>query len=254
MNLEQHLRGWLVSLATVLFALAGRAEVGQAEAPLSGTYIFLQKTTSITKIPVLSDVVATTRAVSIQTLNFDGTWLRGEGDLCSIDIESSSKLVKTTLPHAFRRAVPPILVNARISTEGNARRFVQAPQTLVLGARLTEKESEPLPSELNDKRITDDDGDGKPGVTVHVSGLVDGEIYLVQRSTSQLEGYATKSGFHGRIRFSNEQKILEATNKVLKRDPGARPDPSRSEFILHRVNAPIDCKAAEAIAQRLENK
>jgi hypothetical protein len=247
MKIRSHFRALVVSLTMMLFAL-----LGQAESPLSGTYIFIQRTTSITKIPVVSDVVATTRAVSIQTLHFDGTWLRGKGDLCSLDIESSSNLVKTTLPPAFRRAVPPIQVDARIVSENGVRRFVQASQTLVLGADLTDKETDALPSELGDKRITDDDGDGKPGVTVKVSGLVDGEIYLVQRSKSQLEGHATEDGFHGKIRFSNEQKILDATRKVLRRDPGAQPDGNRSEFILRRVNAPIDCKAADAIARRLE--
>src|SRR5690606_25075279 len=236
MPLTRHIRGLVVSLVAIFFA-----PIGQAESPLSGTYIFLQKTTSVTKMPVLSDVVATTRAVSIQELNFDGTWLRGKGELCSIDLESSSKLVKTTLPPAFRRALPPVQVDARISSEDGLRRFTQAAQTLVLGANLTNKESDPLPTDVNDKRVTDDDDDGKPGVTVQVSGIVNGQIYLVQRSTSRLDGHATEGGFHGRIRFTNEQKILDATSKTLRRDPGAKPDLKRSEFILHRVNAPIDC-------------
>lgn len=222
---------------------------GRAGESLSGAYIYFQKTTSVTKMPVLSDVVATTRAVSIQTLVHEGDWLRGSGTLCDVQIRSSSNLVKTILPPAFRTAIPSIVTNAHLTQDGGTVKFEQPAQTLVLGASLKDDVSDPLPTKRNDPRVRDDDKDGKPGVTVEVQGIVSGEIYLVQRSTSRLSGHATPGGFHGRIDFSNDQEILDATTAVLKRSPEAKPDPSRSEFILQRIDPKITCTEARRIAR-----
>lgn len=222
-----------------------------AEEPFSGVYLYVQKTTSVTKLPVVSDVVATTHAVSLQRLKFDGEWLRGTGVLCDIHMKSSSKLIKTELPPSFRRALPKVVTNARVKREGTAYSFHQPDQTLVLGAEITPKASAPLPTDPSDARVRDHDEDGKPGVTVRVSGIVSGEIYLAQRSTSSLTGHATPDGFHGTIRFTNDQSILGATKDVLKRNPNAHPDPSRSEFTLKKVAPHLTCSEARKLAASL---
>lgn len=220
-----------------------------AEDSLSGYYLYVQETTSVTKLPVLADVVATTRAVSVQRLSFDGKWLRGSGVLCDIHMSSSSKLVKTELPPSFLRALPAVVTNAQIKKEGSTLTFTQPSQTLVLGADLKSRATDPLPTDANDARVRDDDEDGKPGVTVRVSGLVSGEIYLAQRSTSRLSGHATADGFHGTIHFTNDQSILGATKDVLKRNPNAKPDPSRSEFTLRKLTRNLTCSEARRLAQ-----
>ncbi len=225
------------------------ASSGGAEESLSGVYIYFQKTTSVTKMPVLADVVATTRAVSIQTLSEEGEWLKGTGTLCDVQIRSSSKLVKTILPAAFRTALPAVVTNARLTKQGGTIHFEQPPQTLVLGANLKNDESDALPTSPSDPRVRDDDKDGKPGVTVQIEGIVSGEIYLVQRSTSRLSGHATPGGFHGEIEFTNDQEILNATTSVLKRNPSAKPDPSRSGFILQKVDPKTTCTEARRIAR-----
>jgi hypothetical protein len=211
----------------------------------------VQETTSVTKLPILADVVATTRAVSLGKLTFDGTMLSGTSTLCSLDLDSSSNLVKMHLPPAFRRALPPVRTNARIAKKGDKTTFTQAAQTLVVGAQLARPESERLPSRKDDARISDPDNDGKPGVTVKVSGIVNGEIYLVQRSTSRLTGYKTSGGFEGRISFTNEQSILGASRSVLKRPTNAKPDPSRSRFRLYRARSGTSCAQAMRRAKDL---
>lgn len=220
-----------------------------ADDALSGVYLYVQKTTSITKLPVVSDVVATTHAVSIQHLNFDGEWLRGSGVICDVHMQSSSKLIKTEFPPSFRRALPKVLTNARIKRDGSTFSFHQSEQTLVLGAEVSPKTTAPLPTDPRDPRVRDHDGDGKPGVTVRVSGIVSGEIYLAQRSTSRLTGRATPEGFHGKIHFTNDQSILGATKDVLKRNPNAHPDPSRSEFTLRKVKPDFTCEDARRLTE-----
>lgn len=238
----------LLNRIAALAALLAPASTG-AEESYSGVYLYIQKTTSITKMPVLADVVATTRAVSIQHLTQDGEWLRGSGRLCDVQMHSSSKLVKTILPAAFRRAIPSVVTNGHLRKVGETLTFMQPKQTLVLGAELASDETDPLPTAPQDPRVRDHDRDGKPGVTVLVSGIVSGEIYLTQRSTSHLIGRATPGGFRGTIHFTNDQSILDATKGVLKRNPDAKPDPARSEFVLRRVDPKLTCSEALRMAR-----
>jgi hypothetical protein len=238
----------LLSVLILGLALTG-SEATRAEVELSGTYIYFQETVSKTKMPILADVVARTRAISVQTLKHDKNWLRGTGDLCDVQMTTSSSLVKTELPPAFRKAIAKVRTNARLRREGERLDYYQPEQTLVLGAELDDPETEQLPNRPDDPRVIDSDKDGKPGVTVSVSGIVSGDIYLVQRSTSTLRGTATPGGFVGKITFTNEQRVLGATSKVLKRDPDAQPDPSRSRFRLHKVADGITCTEARRIAR-----
>lgn len=225
---------------------AEKEESASPRGEYSGTYVFLQQTVTVAEMPVLADVVATTRAVSIQRLVQEGERLRGSGALCSLDLESTSSLVKMELPAAFRRSLPPVRIDAALTPKNGGWIFRQAPQTLVVGARLAAGES--LPTKPEDPRVVDQDGDGKPGVTVRVSGLVSGEIYLVQRSTSRLTGALRGAAFTGRIDFTNEQRVLDASLGVLKDGPEAKPDPGRSYFRLEKVADGTDCAGARRLA------
>src|SRR5688572_2781317 len=86
---------------------------------LSGTYILFQQTTSITELPVLKDVTAKMRATTLVNLSHDGSKLKGTGKLCNLHIESSSDMISTKFPAAFKRALPPIQVDLALSGEGN---------------------------------------------------------------------------------------------------------------------------------------
>jgi hypothetical protein len=232
-------------------ALAGIApEPVRADADYSGTYILLQVSTTVTRLPVVDDYYGSARSVSVQKLSQQGDRLRGVGHLCELKMVGSNDLIVTELPDAFRRAIPPVVTDAELRTEGSTVRLRQASQTIVLGAKLKSPETDPLPEKPADPRVTDDDKDGHPGVTVKVRGLVNGEMYLTQRSRSSLDGVANESGFRGLINFRSEQRVLEATSVFLSSPPANGPDPSRSYFILQRVSSGTSCAEAIRWAKR----
>ena len=216
----------------------------------SGSYLLLQQTVTVARVPVLADIVATTRALSIQKLELRGDRLVGEGRLCDLSVESSSDLVKTELPEAFRRALPPPRTDARLELRGGRIFFRQAAQTLVLGAKLSSP-GEALPTRVDDTRVVDSDRDGHPGVTVRVSGFVSGDIRLVQRSTSRLSGASVDGGFHGRVEFQNDQVVLDATNPLLKNGPTSEADFARSFFRLEKIPNDATCDEARRRARSM---
>jgi hypothetical protein len=222
-----------------------------AEPSYSGTYVMLQEAVSVTELPILKDIVATVRTIAIVELDHSKSQLKGEGKVCQLTMDSSSSLVKTSFPPAFQKALPQVKINARVTAEESGVHFEQRSETIVLGARLKDPLGDALPSEAKDPRVFDQDRDGQPGVTVAVSGFVSGKVYLVQRSSSRLSGRRTGDGFSGRLIFENEQKVIGASARLLKRDPGAVPDLERSRFHLKRVKGPVSCQKAIQVANSL---
>ena len=237
---------WL--LAATLGLLTG---MGSSEVDFSGTYLYLLETQTITKLPIVKDYVATTRSVSLVQLEHDGRTLKGHGPVCSVRISGSSSLVRTEIPPAFVRSLPETQVQANLLPGPQGLRLVQPAQTIVIGARLKDPANDPLPRSDADTRVFDQDRDGRPGVTVHVSGIVSGDVFVVQRSSSRLAGVKTAEGFAGDVAFSVEQAIVGATSPFLKGNRAGTPNPKGSFFRLARLPSQATCGDAEAKAQRL---
>ncbi|MBM4375858.1 MAG: hypothetical protein FJ095_12295 [Deltaproteobacteria bacterium] len=238
-------RALSLALATLPLAPASvaRAETG----PLAGRWAFLQVTTSAAEIPVIGKVYATTSAVSIHKLKHKGNRLRGKGRICRIDLDSGSPLVKTAMPEALLASLPAPRIDAQVQEDGGAWRFSQARQTIVLGAKLDAPTTDALPRLLGDPRIIDQDGDGAPAVTIRVSGIVSGELRVVQRSWTELSGRgASSERIEGSLAFGTEQVILDATSSMLKTAPPQAPEPSRSYFRLVKLSKGASCSDALA--------
>ena len=84
-------------------------------------------------------------------------------------------------------------------------------------------------------------------MTIKVSGIVSGDIRVVQRSWTELESTSVSTDrIEGNVRFGNEQVILDATASMLKTPPNATPEPSRSRFRLVRLAKGASCSDALA--------
>jgi hypothetical protein len=122
----------------------------------------------------------------------------------------------------------------------------------VRGAKLTDVANEPLPTTSDDPRVFDQDLDGKPGVTVQVKGLLDGQIWLVQRGWQK--GGCTLAGTwcDGLLAWGDEQKILGADNPILKNPNPTKvhPDATQSFFRSTRIQPGTTC--ADILAQRAQ--
>ena len=118
---------------------------------------------------------------------------------------------------------------------------------LVLGAQLDDPLNDPLPSEESDTRVYDQDMDGNPGVTLSVSGLVEGDIYTVIRYVDTLSGSITSEGvWEGVTRDETEQLIIGASQDVLKVNvtPVAVDGPSLNIVTAIAISAEDGCTQA----------
>jgi hypothetical protein len=210
---------------------------------LSGTWGQLQVTATLSNAPMLGELRSSTTTLFLLELDQRGEQLRGTATVCDLAVASEGGM-RTIIPDRFVAALEPAEVQGRVEEFAGGYRFVQAPYTQVLGARLDEPDREPLPRDPSDPRVTDQDGDGRPGMTIRVEGLVGGDIYTVQRTTRALEGVVRDlERIDGHIDWTMEQVTLDASSFLLDIDTRARadPDPRRNLFFTRRVAPGTSC-------------
>ena len=183
------------ALAVCLLAcVPGLVVGGEDSAPtpidLSGTWAELQVCSQVEILPVLGKVTSTSTSLLCATIEQSGSSLLMREVYCSTTIATGSALAKIVIPEAFLASLGEMTRPASLDGSGPTIQFDQPWYTQVRGAYLDDPENDALPTNPSDPRVFDQDGDGKPGLTVRVSilGLLSGEVYVVQRVRYRMIG------------------------------------------------------------------
>ncbi len=241
------LRRVVVTGAGALMVLASLAACWADVPPdVGGTWIMLQVTTDIVDYPVVGRRVRETYLVLLLQVEQSGTQLSVREMHCLAHVDAGTALVRTEIPEAFLQSLNGLERSAVLRQATGEWRFSLPWGSAVHGARLDDPQ-DPLPTDPGDSRVADDDGDGRPGVTVSVSilGFLSGEVYAVQRLRKHLEGsLVSPDRIEGLITWSNEQVVLAATNPLLMAsgDAVVHPDRERSYFVALRVDDAFSCE------------
>lgn len=222
---------------------------------LSGRWAKMTVTSAFTDSPFGGENESLTTSLLLVDLEQDGSELSLVSQICSIDIEDLSGMATTILPQAF---VDSLGISTRAGTieEG----LIELPWAVeVRGVEFgpgEDWEIEPLPTDENDPRVIDQDGDGNPGLTVLVdAGIVSGEVYVIQRGADRFDGELDgQNRIAGLMQWEDEQEILGASNSgLLLFEPQSRPNPDEaaSYFEMIRLGEnTTDC--SELISQKDE--
>ena len=227
-------------------ALPSSADSSDGVVPLlNGTWAHEFVTTSVSDVPFIGSLRATTRTLLRLQIVQDGHNAEIRSRVCSIDVGGGCGVIRTIVPSAFVASLAEQLVEVSLRQVDGQTSIQGWEQTEVVGARLDNDQQDSLPTLASDPRVFDADGDGEPGVTIRIRGLVSGEIYLVQRGWSRLRT-TTVSGnqIAGHIDWATEQNIIGATQPALQNAPPTSPDPSdrRNHFLAVRVDASTTCE------------
>lgn len=154
---------------------------------------------------------------------------------------------KSEVPDSFTRAIVPRTVEVQIrQTDGQL--FMWRPETPTpIGVRLADP-MQPLPKSPRDVQAVDDDGDGKPGVTVRIKlyNRFPTELYIARREifayalALQPDGKLT-----GYVSDHSEQLVLGSPLVFMRsqRDPKQHPNLDLSPMMLVPIDANYDCEA-----------
>lgn len=160
--------------------------------------------------------------------------------------------ITTSLSDAATQAIRPPPVALEIDVVDGLLRVKRPPTPTPVGIRLDDPFNEPLPTDPNDPRIVDDDGDGKPGltVTIEVTPEFIGELYIARREIFAFEAFLIEPDLlTGQVTDDSEQLVIGASDPVFEMSPanwGQYPDLSKSPIILRRVEADWDCERLAA--------
>lgn len=154
---------------------------------------------------------------------------------------------------AFIRGVPVRDRSGKLTGEGPVRLFRAGPYPQQFGVKLDDPFNDGLPTAPDDPRLSDDDQDGKPGVTVEIYHPMvgSGEVYIAQRSIVSLEGEVLPDGMvRGYVRTAPNMFRIDGNRWWLKIDSPQRPhpDPKMSPFVMVEMPARATCD--DVLAQK----
>jgi len=236
----------IVLLLSIVFLGAGLETLG-LNTNLSGTWVMLQVYPRIAILPIVGESTQTSYVVQFVSIEQDGTSLVMQDRYCFTVIEESSPLAATEIPDSFMRSLSPSLRFAALSEQDGRMTFEQVNYLEIRGAVLANPEIDELPTDPEDSRVIDQDGDGFPGMTVHVNifGLFQAQVYVVQRVQYELSGEVISGDrVEGLIRWNDEQVVLAATSPLLLAESESRqdPDPTKHRFLMLRANDDWTCE------------
>ena len=249
---------WIPQIVVAACALLAAAWLGAEDdetevsaAAYAGTWAQLRTQTAVADVPVLGHVRVTTTTILRLRMTASGRNLAVAVEACSIEQDAGIPLLEVRFPEDLVKRTGRFESTASLRREDGAVQFFQPRRWLVFGAELNDEDSDALPTDETDPRVTDQDEDGHPGVTVEVRGLLDADLYMVQRSWTSLRGTAEGTDrIDGRIQWGEDHAMLGSTSALLSSLPGSRPDPDpeASTFRTTRIGPEVDC--AQIVARR----
>lgn len=154
--------------------------------------------------------------------------------------------IDVSISDAATQAIKPVATPVTVTEVDGKLNVARPPTPTGIGIELEDPANDPLPTDPDDPRIFDADGDGKPGVTstVKVSEDLGGEIYLARREIFSYDvTQESPDRFAGTITDRSEQLIIGASDPLFETPAQwvQIDDPERNPVIWVRVDDDWDC-------------
>jgi hypothetical protein len=169
---------------------------------------------------------------------------------CHADTVSDQD-IEVSISDAATSAIVPVDTPVEVTEEDGRLRVVRPATPTGIGIDLEDPANDVLPTDPDDPRITDDDGDGNPGVTSRIilTEEIQGELYLARREIFAYDvTQESPDRMVGSITDSSEQLILGASNDIFLTPAQWEQidDPERNPVIWQRVDDDWDCERLAA--------
>jgi hypothetical protein len=176
-----------------------------------------------------------------------GTDVSLSAQYCAQKAEDPDSPAHVVIPDSYVSSLKPFVRSGNYAPDSTGVAVLKLPSFVeVQGAELAEPASDLLPTDPNDAHVVDQDRDGNPGITIKLSGLASGDLYVDQRQTSTWTGIAVGADrVEGRYAFKSEQNVLASNPTALKslasQTAVADPSACASTFVMVRVGATATC-------------
>jgi hypothetical protein len=155
--------------------------------------------------------------------------------------------IEVSIADAVPESLPELESLLEVSATDGTLSFVKALSSAPLGF-VAENDADSIPTELDDARVRDGDGDGAPGVSVHVriGPRLEGEQYIVEWVRTQYQAERDALGnFRGPNFDRSEQRILGTSEGdgalAAPREVRDDEDTAQNTVELVRLPSPLAC-------------
>ncbi len=214
---------------------------------LAGTFA-MYATLANTQASPLGELKGKTTVILRAVQTQSGTSLKIKFKTCDFAMDTGSKSVTIEVPDSFIQSLGDESATGKVTPDGEGLIVNAGPIVSVRGATLNKK-TDALPTSDQDSRVSDQDKDGHPGITVRVKSTVPGvggEIYLIQRLTLNLSGKGDNyDSVDGLVKWKAEHVLLKSTSPAITKFEEFKPDPdaSKSFFRYRRITDSMNCAA-----------
>jgi len=234
-----------LTLGLVLSSLVLPAS-SQDVIPLTpGTYRLEMIMASTTRVPFFGSSKSASKAISLVEIKRTGAALMQTHKACDFRVVEDSKFIKMIFPDKFVAALATHTYPVEVEQDAEGWRYRADLGVERIGYKASTVDPG-LPAKIGDPTVYDWDGDGQPAATLKISIplLPDGELYVVQRGHSILNGRIVQPGkVEGSIETRLfEQRVLGARPGFLNRSPDVQPDAKESRFILTQIADGSSCE------------
>jgi len=164
---------------------------------------------------------------------------------CHADTPTDQKL-EVSISDAATQAIKPIATPVEVTKVDGKFHIVRPATPTAIGIKLADPTNDKLPTDPNDPRIFDADGDGHPGVTssVKISDALTGEVYIARR---EIFAYTltqqSDDRFTGFVTDNSEQLVVGASDPIFMAAGQWKQidDTTRNPAIWQRVDGGLNC-------------
>ena len=236
-------------LACAMVSCSPYLSQAQDEPVTPGSYRLEMIMASITRVPFFGASKSASKSVSLVEIKLDGTNLIQSHQVCDFRVLEDSMFIKMVFPDKFIAALGRHTYPIKLEKDGQGWRYRADLGIERIGYKPVGDDTK-LPAKIDDPGVFDWDSDGQPGATVKLSVplLPAGELYVVQRGHSILNGRVVAPGkIEGVIDVQDfEQRVLGAKPAFLNKSPEITPDPKESRFTLTQLAAGSSCETLRA--------
>ena len=232
----------------------GDAGVSTYDSKLIGFWGIKAKAVTTQNIPIIGMNKLTNTLLGVAEFKKNGmNQLVMEQQGCSLTVVQTKGYV-TTVPDKIAETTPLNSGNVSVFMQGASVLVNRADGAAAAGCKLTVPLTEALPTMPTDARVFDQDGDGKPGVTIQIQGTPagDGFVYVAQRQKYSYQGtLVSDTKMTGTYLDRSEQTILDTTNASFRFPPAQTHVDAESVYEMVKLTAKYDCVKLRAEAPTL---
>lgn len=212
-------------------------------ADISGTWVARMSGAQIVTAPAVGSIYVESVFFMLYHLRQSGEVVTVEGHYCDrTEVDPPGALVPVLVPAAWAHTEKAIRRSGTFVVGAAGYPVLTLPPVIEIAGALLGSPTDPLPTQVGDARVIDEDHDANPGITVVLNGqAISGSVFVVQRQTTSVSAIAVAPDrFEGGLSFQSEQTVMASQPTNIASLYGmsktsSNPAPCASRFAMVKV-------------------